>query len=98
MSNEIRLIDITVGELLDMVEKRTREVVQEQFRLNHAQQHTEMRQYERGLEGIMKIYGCSKSTAYRIKRDGLIKEAIRQITPKIFVIDRELALSYLPKA
>lgn len=44
-----------------------------------------------GIKGLCEILQCSPATAHRIKRSGIIKEAITQIGRKI-VIDVELAL------
>ncbi|MBO4822065.1 MAG: DUF3853 family protein [Prevotella sp.] len=44
-----------------------------------------------GLDGICDLFGCSKSTAERIKQSGIIDAAITQVKRKI-VVDAELAL------
>lgn len=44
-----------------------------------------------GLDGICELFGCSKSTAERIKQSGVIDAAISQVNRKI-VVDAELAL------
>ena len=44
-----------------------------------------------GLEGIRDLFGCSKSTAERIKQSGIIDKAIKQVKRTI-VVDAELAL------
>lgn len=44
-----------------------------------------------GLDGICDLFGCSKSTAERIKKSGIIDAAITQVKRKI-VVDAELAL------
>lgn len=44
-----------------------------------------------GLDGICDLFGCSKSTAERIKKSGIIDVAITQVKRKI-VVDAELAL------
>ena len=44
-----------------------------------------------GLDGICGLFGCSKSTAERIKQSGVIDAAISQVNRKI-VVDAELAL------
>ncbi len=48
--------------------------------------------YEYGIAGIAKIFGCSIPTANRIKKSGVIDAAITQVNRKI-TIDSELALS-----
>ena len=44
-----------------------------------------------GLDGICDLFGCSKSTAERIKQSGIIDAAISQVKRKI-VVDAELAI------
>lgn len=45
-----------------------------------------------GIEGIAQIFGCSVPTANRIKKSGVINEAITQMGRKI-VIDGDKALA-----
>ena len=47
--------------------------------------------YVQGYQGIATLFGCSKSTAQRIKKSGIIDEAITQVNRKILV-DADLAL------
>lgn len=47
-----------------------------------------------GLDGLCELFGCSKSTAMRIKKSGIIDDAISQVNRKI-VVDAELALKLL---
>lgn len=49
--------------------------------------------YVYGIKGIMQIFGCSKSTAQRIKSSGAIDGAIIQRNRRILV-DVEKALTY----
>jgi predicted site-specific integrase-resolvase len=49
-----------------------------------------------GLKGISELLGCSISTAQRIKKKGIIDEAIIQIG-KTIVIDERKALELLKK-
>ena len=50
-----------------------------------------------GIEGITQIFGCSVPTANRIKKSGVIDDAITQIDRQI-VIDGNLALELAKKA
>ena len=50
---------------------------------------TEQRVY--GIDGIAKIFHCSRGTAMKIKKSGIINPAIKQIGRKI-VVDVDLAL------
>lgn len=49
------------------------------------------KKYAFGMVGIAKIFGCSLSKAYEIKREGVIDDAIFQ-REKIIVTDIEKAL------
>ena len=50
-----------------------------------------------GIEGIAQIFGCSVPTANRIKKSGVIDDAITQIGRKI-IIDAEKALALVKAA
>lgn len=50
-----------------------------------------------GIEGIAQLFGCSVPTANRIKKSGVIDDAITQIDRQI-VIDGALALKLAKKA
>lgn len=49
------------------------------------------KRYVHGISGIASLFGCSIPTASRIKRSGIIDDAITQIGRKI-VVDAEKAL------
>ena len=72
---------LTVGELIEVV--------------NHITPKPEIMKEERklvyGIDGIAELFGCSKSTAQRIKNSGKIKKAITQVGRKI-VVDADKAL------
>ena len=50
-----------------------------------------------GIEGIAQIFGCSVPTANRIKRSGIIDDAITQVNRKILV-DADLALQLVKES
>lgn len=50
-----------------------------------------------GIQGIADTFGCSIPTANRIKRSGVIDDAITQVGRKI-VVDADLALELAAKA
>lgn len=52
--------------------------------------------YVYGYSGLCELLNCSKPTAWRILRSGVIKKAVSQAGRKI-VIDRDLALELLRK-
>ncbi len=58
---------------------------------------TPEKHYEYGIKGLAKVFGCSIPTANRIKKSGIIDEAISQIGRKI-VVDAELALTLAKEA
>lgn len=49
-----------------------------------------------GIKGLSELLGCSIPTANRVKRSGIINEAICQVGRKI-IIDSEMALKLLKK-
>jgi len=55
------------------------------------------KKYVYGIRGIATILGCSKSSANRIKKSGIIDEAIIQNGRKI-IVDSELALELIKKS
>ncbi len=79
-----RLIDVTVGELLDLIEERVNtKVVVDTTK--------ESKPHVYGLAGIAELFGCSKTSANRIKQSGVIDEAITQIG-NLIVCDAKKAL------
>ena len=50
--------------------------------------------YVYGLQGICDLFGCSTATAARIKKSGVIDEAISQVGNTI-VVDADLAIDLL---
>lgn len=81
-NSETPLWQLTVGEFLEL---------QNQREVPPTVIDTTSEKYVYGIAGIQEIYGCSKSTANRIKKSGNIDKAISQ-TGRTIVIDRELAL------
>lgn len=83
---DTRIIDLTIGQLLDVVEDRVRAVL-----ANKPTKQGGERRYVYGLKGLAKLLGCSKTTASRIKTSGKIDKAITQIGA-LLIIDADLAL------
>jgi hypothetical protein len=84
-----RIIDLTTGELLNLIaEAITPKVVVDTTK--------EDRRYVYGLAGIAGLFGCSKTTANRIKQSGKIDKAITQIGNKI-IIDADKAIELAGK-
>lgn len=85
-----RLIDLTAGELLDLLARekipRTEvDVVKEPSK-----------KYVYGRAGIAELFKCSKTTASRIKNSGLIDGAYRQVG-RLIIVDAEKALELAAK-
>ena len=85
---ETRLIDLTVGQLKELLG------------LHDAQQRQPQPIKEKrlayGMAGIASIFNCSIATANRIKRSGRIDRAISQ-AGRTIVVDVELALDLFNK-
>lgn len=77
-----RLIDLTVGQLLELIQSASGKTVQEA---------PKERRFEYGIAGIARIFNCSISTANRIKASGKIDKAISQ-RGRLIVIDADKAL------
>lgn len=88
---DTRIIDLTLGELLDAVEDRVRKVL-----ANKPSKQEGERRYVYGLKGLAKLFGCSKTTASRIKTSGKIDKAITQIGA-LLIIDADMALAEADK-
>lgn len=86
-----RIIDLTLGELLDAVEERVKATL-----AGKPQADDKKKRYVYGLKGLAKLFGCSKTTASRIKTSGKIDKAITQIGA-LLIIDADLALSLAGK-
>lgn len=50
--------------------------------------------YVYGLQGIADLLGCSKSTAERVKKSGVLDAAISQVG-KLIVVDADLAIDLI---
>lgn len=93
IADDIRLIDMTKAQLVSII----KEVIGKGFEQPHTSNYTEpQKEYEYGIAGIARIFGCSKSTADRIKAGGIIDRAITQ-SGRTIVIDKELALELMRK-
>lgn len=71
-------------------------VLMESFTSVDAEPFSQKR-YVQGYQGIASLFGCSKSTAQRIKKSGIIDEAITQVNRKILV-DADLALQLVKES
>ena len=78
------LWQLTVGELLDLLDSRK----------PTSEPTTPEKKIVYGLKGIAQLFGCSVSTAQRIKNSGKIDKAITQVGRKI-IIDADKALQLI---
>lgn len=76
---------LTVGEFLELQRSVQPEAISK-----------EEVEYVYGLNGIAKLFGCSKSSAYELKRSGKIDKAITQQGRKI-VVNSKMALELAGK-
>lgn len=81
-----RIIDLTVGELLELVENR-QEIMKPRL---------PERRMIYGIAGIAKLFNCSMTSANRIKASGKIDDAISQCG-RIITVDADLALELMKK-
>ncbi len=87
INSNTRIIDLTLGELLEAVENRVKDVIAGK----PDKEATAEKHYVYGLKGLARLLGCSKTTASRIKTSGKIDKAITQIGA-LLIIDADLAL------
>ena len=80
---ETRIIDLTVGQLMDLIAKAQAPVVEKK------PEQTKRLVY--GISGIAQLFNCSMTTANRIKASGRIDDAITQYG-RIIVVDADKAL------
>ncbi len=84
-----RVIDLTAGELLDLIQQGYKpQVVVDTTKDN--------KRFVYGLAGIADLFGCSKTTANRIKQSGRINGAITQVG-SLIIVDAEKALELVGK-
>ena len=84
-----RIIDLTAGEFLDLLERGNKPQVVVDTTKND-------KHFVYGLAGIADLFGCSKTTANRIKQSGKINSAITQLG-NLIVVDAEMALELADK-
>ena len=83
ITSNTRIIDLTVGQLMDLFAKAQAPVVEKK------PEQTKRLVY--GISGIAQLFNCSMTTANRIKASGRIDEAITQ-HGRIIVVDADKAL------
>lgn len=85
MDAKKRVIDLTLGELIDAIDERIEETAQK------PEKPKSTKRYVYGLKGLAMLLGCSKTTAARLKASGRIDAAITQVGA-LLIIDADLAL------
>lgn len=88
------LFQLTVGELMEVLKNsREEECVADntQPACTQVVVGSDDKRYVYGIDGIARLFGCSKQTANRIKKSGKIDAAITQIGRKI-IVDADKAL------
>lgn len=81
---------MTLAELFQVLDERDAE------QRKMAQQRAGLPAMVYGLDGIMQLYRCSKSTAARILRSGRIDAAVTRVSARKFAINVDKALSLCP--
>ncbi len=81
-----RVIDLTLGELLDAVEEKVKAILP-----GSLQKQPQDKNFVYGLKGLAKLLGCSKTTAARVKASGKYDAAITQIGA-LLIIDADEVL------
>ena len=82
ISPDTRIIDLTVGQLMEILGTSKQPTIQEQ---------PSEKKLVYGIAGIAQIFNCSMTTANRIKKSGKIDKAIKQ-NGRIIVVDVDHAL------
>lgn len=82
-----RIIDLTVGELLELLGQQQSVVVDNT---------PKEKRMVYGIAGIAQLFNCSMTTANRIKASGKIDRAISQCG-RMITVDADLALELMKK-
>lgn len=89
------LFQLTVGEFM-IVQNRANMATKETENKSYTDTKDSKR-YIYGIRGIAKLFGCSISSANRLKKSGVIDKAIIQNGRKI-IVDSELALKLVKES
>lgn len=81
-----RIIDLTVGELMELLNKQQDNIVEQ----------PKEKRLVYGIAGIARLFNCSMTTANRIKASGKIDRAISQCG-RMITVDADLALELMKK-
>lgn len=89
MDTKKRVIDLTLGELLDAIDERITTT-------KKPEEPKDGKRFVYGLKGLANLLGCSKTTASRLKSSGRIDAAVTQVGA-LLIIDADLALRLAAK-
>lgn len=77
ITNDLRIIDLTVGQLRELIASEVKKNAQEP------------EEYLYGMQGIATIFRCSLVTANKIKKSGMLDDALVQVGRKIIINKRK---------
>lgn len=83
-----RVIDLTIGELLDIIKRMQSD--------ENAPKEQAAPTVVYGISGIAQLFGCSRSWACKLKASGIIDDAISQ-TGRVIITDAQKALELWAK-
>ena len=92
---DTRIIDLTLGQFVEFLHQMFPQQVASPPEKVTVMDFTADK-YVRGLAGIAKFLGCSKTTANRLKQSGKINKAIHQ-KGNIIMCDTEILLQLMKK-
>ncbi len=94
MTTDTRLIDITLGELMETLRAAGFGQTQKAEEEKPQQPATKEKWLVQGLDGLAKLLGMSKTQAWRLRKTGLIDDATYSYG-QIIVFDAEKVLEAL---
>lgn len=92
------LSSLTVGEFFEVMESQIAEIKEAAEKATQlVEKKSVTEKYVYGIEGLAKLFGCSKTTANRIKQSGRIDKAVQQLGRQI-VINADYAIELAGKS
>lgn len=92
------LSSLTVGEFFEVMESQITEIKEAAEKATQVvEKKSVTEKYMYGIEGLAKLFGCSKTTANRIKQSGRIDKAVQQLGRQI-VINADYAIELAGKS
>lgn len=92
------LSSLTVGEFFEVMESQITEIKEAAEKATQVvEKKSATEKYVYGIEGLAKLFGCSKTTANRIKQSGRIDKAVQQLGRQI-VINADYAIELAGKS